>query len=680
LKGVGPKRAAALGRLGIVVVRDLLFHFPRHHEDRRVVPLRALRPGTPAAVRGTVRSFEVSSVGRDLSLGRALLDDGTGTVEAVWFRRRSFKFDAFQSLRTQVTMGASLAVYGGVEWGGRAIQIRVEEQEPGDAGLHIGRWTPVYDLTEGIEARWLRGHIREIVHRWAGEVPDPLPAALRAERGLEGLAESLRGLHFPSDEAERDRARRRLAFDEFFLLELALADVRRRRAVGPPAAPCRPSRVLLSPFRDRLGFDFTPAQKRVINEIFGDMAGEKPMSRLLLGEVGSGKTAVAVSAMLLAVENGLQAALMAPTEILAEQHAVSLRRFLGDLPVRSVLISGRLTVKERAARLAELREGRAQIAVGTHALLENDVAFQRLGLVIVDEQHRFGVRQRATLQGKALSPHALILTATPIPRTLALTVYGDLSVSIIDQLPPGRPGITTRWGSEGEALAAVRRAVAEGRQAFIVFPLVEDSERMDLRAVQSGWERLSRDIFPDLSVGLLHGKMKSAEKEEVMTRFVRGELHVLAATPVIEVGIDVPNATVMVILNAERFGVAQLHQLRGRVGRGRHASHCFLVSHVRAGDSAERLRLLCQQSNGFRLAEEDLKRRGPGEILGEAQHGLPMFKAGNLVTDGPIIEDARAAAEALLEEDKELLRPEHAPLRRFLQDRFGPSRNLGRVG
>ncbi|HRY30648.1 MAG TPA: ATP-dependent DNA helicase RecG, partial [Elusimicrobiota bacterium] len=376
---------------------------------------------------------------------------------------------------------------------------------------------------------------------------------------------------------------------------------------GPPAAALPPTRTLLTPFKTALGFEFTAAQKRVINEIFADMSRTKPMNRLLQGDVGSGKTVVALSAMLLAVENGRQAALMVPTEILAEQHFLTLKKFFNNLPVSWALFSRGVPAAQRRRQEEQLRTGEIQIAIGTHALIQETVAFKDLGLVVVDEQHRFGVLQRAELQRKSQSPHVLIMTATPIPRTLALTLYGDLSTSVIDELPPGRPAITTHWTLEDNAFAAIRQTVKEGKQAYIVVPLVEESEKLDLRAAVKEWERLKTRVFPEFTVGLLHGRMKPQEKEAAMAQFMAGQTHIMVATPVVEVGIDVANATVMMVMDAERFGLAQLHQLRGRVGRGKESSACYLVSDPKSADAAQRMRLICMTQDGFKLAEEDLK-------------------------------------------------------------------------
>lgn len=679
MKGVGPARAKALAKLGLFTVGDLLWHLPRTHEDRRLGgPALWGPPGTPVARAGSVARYESTSAGKNLVVGRAVLAGDGPPFEALWFRRRSYRYDALAALEKKLLPGTRVAVFGPWQRGPHGPEIRVEDQEISAEGLspHMDRWTPVYDLTAGVDGRLVRSLA------WAAmaaveRMDDPLPETLRRAWGFPGLGDALRDYHFPVDPARRDAARRRLAFDEFFLLELALARVRDRRRLGPRAPVCAANRTLLSPFRARLGFDFTPAQKKVIHEIFEDMGRAEPMNRLLMGDVGSGKTVVAVAALLLAVESGRQAALLAPTEILAEQHALGLARLLEGLPVRWALLRGGGPSAQKKKDKAALAAGDIQIAVGTHALLEGDVVFKNLGAVVIDEQHRFGVAQRAALGAKGAAPHTLLMTATPIPRTLAMTAYGDLSVSTIAGRPPGRGPVRTLRATEGEAWAVVSRAVAAGRQAYVVFPLIEESEKSDLRAALEGWNRL-KTLFPGRPVGLLHGRMKSEEKARAMADFSSGRVPILAATPVIEVGIDVPNATTLVVLNAERFGLAQLHQLRGRVGRGAHASECVLVSRA-GGDAAERLALLCRTTDGFVLAEEDLKRRGPGEVLGEAQHGLPDFRAGNLATDGPLIEEARSRATEVLAADPLLARPENGVLAAHLHRRFGARWHLGRV-
>jgi ATP-dependent DNA helicase RecG len=684
LKGVGPRRAQALKNLGIETVGDLLNHFPREHEDRtEKVPIGKAQPGAECTLQGKVEGFEVLPAGKNLAVGKALLKDETGYIWAVWFRRTTPRYDVFESLSRQLSKGAVVMVHGPVERNFHEMQVRVDEHEVvggADAKtLHVGRLVPVYPLTDGVDARWLRELVWDVLQEHGAEVRDYLPSAFLEKHRLAALPWAVQRIHFPTAWTDRDQARRRLAFEEFFFLELALGLARGRREEGPPAAPCTPTREHLTPFRATLGFELTRAQKHVINEIFADMARPKPMSRLLQGDVGSGKTVVALSAMLLAVENGRQAALMAPTEILAEQHFLTLHKFLGRLPLRWGVFTRDLKGKRKAAQLEELRSGKMHIAVGTHALIQEDVEFHKLGLVVIDEQHRFGVRQRAQLQLKGEAAHVLIMTATPIPRTLALTFYGDLSASVIDELPPGRPALTTHWTLEDNALAAVRRAVEQGRQAYVVYPLVDESDKLDLLAAVHEWERLRTAVFPDRRVGLLHGRMKSAEKEDTMSRFVAGDLDILVATPVVEVGIDVANATVMVVMNADRFGLSQLHQLRGRVGRGVHPSACYLVSDPKSQDAAHRMRLICANVDGFKLAEEDLKLRGPGEFLGENQHGLPPFKVGDLVKDGPLIEEAREAAFGLLQTDAQLESPELQPFADELKRRFAGKLQFGQV-
>jgi len=684
LKGVGPKRAALLHKLEIRTLWDILCHYPREHEDRtKVTPVIKAHPGSTVTLKGLSEGFEIIPVGRNLAIGKVLLKDETGFIWAVWYRRTTPRYDVFANWDKKFAKGSSLWIHGPVERYHHETHVRVDEfelaTEKSAIPIHMDRLVPLYPLTEGVDAKGFRELVWQTLQTYTKDIREYLPEPFLEKHRLQHLPEAIRQIHFPDTLAQRDQARRRFAFEEFFFLEMAMAQVRRTRHQNHSALACTPRRTYLTPFRKTLGFEMTNDQKKAVNDIFSDMAQTTPMNRLLQGDVGSGKTVVALSAMLLAVENGQQAVLMAPTEILAEQHFLTLKKFLEGLPLQWALFSRHLTAAQRRRQIQDLEEGRISLAIGTHALLEEDIRFKKLGLVIVDEQHRFGVRQRAILQRKAPNPHVLIMTATPIPRTLALTLYGDLSVSTIRELPPGRPVLTTHWTLEENAFAAVRREVEAGRQAFIVSPLVEESEKMDLNAAVAEWERLRTTVFSQHEVGLIHGRMKPGEKERIMTLFTDNKINILAATPVVEVGIDIPNATIMVILNAERYGLAQLHQLRGRVGRGRFASSCYLVADPKSNDAVRRLKILCETTDGFRIAEEDLQLRGPGEFLGEAQHGLPPFKVGNLVKDIDLIQEARQAAFSLYESDPECRTTEHLFFQKETARRFSGKLGLGQV-
>lgn len=691
LKGVGPSKAQVLEKVDVRTVEDLLLYFPREHQDRRVVLIHDAVPGQKMAFRCEVNAVDFLRSGKMLGQARARLSDGSAEFDAIWFKRLSFKYDVFSAVKRDVVPGRRILVYGAVEMGENGVELKVEDYEPSFAkateGKEPERIVPVYPLTEGISNSWLRSLMSRVVPSSSAKMADPLPAALRQKQQLPEYAQALRSFHFPASWAERDKARERLAFDEFFLLELALAINRNERDQQPKGFSYGIHKNLLSPFRKKLGFDFTPAQTRVINEIFRDLQRPMPMNRLLQGDVGSGKTVVALSAALLAIENGLQVAFLAPTEILAEQHALSIARMFGNLPVATSLLTGSTPKPERKRILSNLRDQKIQLLIGTHAILNDDVSFQKLGLVIIDEQHRFGVRQRARLLAKAGQPDVLIMTATPIPRTLALTIYGDLDVSIIDGSPVGREPIKTFFSPETPALAQIEAELVQGRQAYVVFPLVEESESLSkksgkiVQAATKEFERIQKR-FPGYSVALLHGQMSSEEKKSAMDRFRSGAISVLVATPVIEVGIDVPNATRIAIYNPERFGLSQLHQLRGRVGRGPHSSACLLIHEADTVNEAggDRLAIFCAVQDGFRLAEEDLKLRGPGEFIGEAQHGLPFFRVGDLIKDGLLVSRSREAARSLVAGELSLTLKEFAALNRVLQKRFGTKLQLSRVG
>jgi len=671
LKGVGPKRALLLEHLGVRTVEDLLRHYPRLWQDRHeTADLRLPTATGLVVVRGRVLRAAAIGAGPRLALYKATLATAHGKVECVWFKHLSRRFDVFSALKKEVAEGADLWVVGHADPDLTGIrEIRVDEHYPlSDERwrVHVARLTPIYDLTEGLGQRFLRELVFGALEAHADGVADAVPAELIAKRRLLAAPQALRGLHFPRSDAELEASRARLAYEELLLLELAWILKRRQTNGLAKGHSYEIKRSLLTPFRAGLGFELTAAQKRVINEIFDDLRQPHPMTRLLQGDVGSGKTVVALSALLLAVENGGQGALMAPTEILAEQHRATLDRFLKGLPVRVASLTSRVPKKERAALLEKVAAGEIDIVVGTHAVLEEDVRFKNLLLAVIDEQHRFGVRQRTTLRQKGNLIDLLVMTATPIPRTLALALYGDLDVSTIDEMPPGRTPIKTALAPEAEAFDAARREVAAGRQAYVVYPIIEESARLDLQAAKVEYERLRAQSFPDLKVALIHGAMPPKAKNKVMAEFARGEWQVLVATPVIEVGIDVPNATVMVIQNADRFGLASLHQLRGRIGRGAAESSCFLVADPKTPQALSRLDTMVATADGFRIGEEDLKLRGPGELLGTAQHGELSLQVADLFKDAELLAQARADADELLAGDARLQKPEHALLRRRL--------------
>jgi ATP-dependent DNA helicase RecG len=672
LKGVGPKRAALFQRLGIETVWDLLAHLPRSWERRSETRPQAPPGEGPVVIKGRVAGARVVQAGPRLCMLVAELKcpgfpEG---VEAVWFKRPSRRYDVFAPLKREAAPGCDLWVVGRPEGGLLPPRkVRVEEHyrvEDPRAGLHVGRITPVYPLTEGLCGRFLRECVASALADAGGELRESLPRALVEKRGLLTLPQALPAIHFPRSEAELEEARRRLAYEELLILELAWTIKQRQTRDVDKGFGYEIRRTLLSPFKARLGFDLTGAQKRVINEIFDDMRRPRPMTRLMQGDVGSGKTVVALAAMLLAVENGRQAAFLAPTEILAEQHYWTFRRFLSGLGVKFDLLSSRVSPKQRRSILEKAASGELDIVVGTHALLEGDVAFRRLSLAVVDEQHRFGVRQRATLRSKGHPLDFLLMTATPIPRTLSLALYGDLDVSTIDEMPPGRRYPETRCVDEAEAFAAARSEAAAGRQVYVVFPIISESSAMDLKAATAEHERIRSRVFPELRVALVHGRMPGKRKVGVMEEFARGEWDVLVATPVIEVGVDVPNAAVMIIENAERFGLASLHQLRGRIGRGVDRSFCFLVAGSSSEESSRRISILCETSDGFRISEEDLKLRGPGEVLGTEQHGDLALRVADILRDSDLLLEARADAEELLRSDPALSEEAHRALRRAL--------------
>ena len=680
LAGIGPERAKLLAKLGLTTVEDALFHLPNRHEDRsRLVPLSKIVPADAVTCGGVIRGISPPPQGRRRTPLSVLLGDGSGFLPAVWFNQ--------PYLERVFKRGQRLIVHGKVgRYNNGPLQIQVKDYEIVEDGdddtLHTGRLVPVYRLTHRLTQRPLRALIKRLVDGYAHLVAEPLPDALRARHGLVGVRDALRSGHFPETSAEQVAARRRLVFDDFFLLQLGLA-IRRHRQGRQRGLAMNPPGALAQRLLQSLPFALTGAQERVWREIRTDMAEPYPMNRLLQGDVGSGKTVVAALAMLTALEAGYQAAVMAPTEILAEQHLLTLRTLLGPLGIEVALLTNAVKGKTRAALVTSAADGELRCVVGTHALVQEGVRFRRLGLVVVDEQHRFGVAQRASLRGKGESPDVLVMTATPIPRTLALTLYGDLDVSVLDELPPGRKRVITVARPEskrGRINDFIRDQVTEGRQVYVVCPLVEESEASDLRAATEMAERLQRSVFPDLRIGLLHGRMSFADKERVMRDFKAGTTQILVSTTVIEVGIDVPNASVMLIEHAERFGLAQLHQLRGRVGRGPWKSYCILMSAARSDDARRRIEAMTGSQDGFHIAEVDLSVRGPGDFFGTRQSGLPEFRVADLVRDAAMLEDARREAVAIVSADPRLVEPEHRPLRAALLARWRGKLDLASVG
>jgi ATP-dependent DNA helicase RecG len=698
LRGVGPAIAEKLEAKGLRTAGDLLLNLPRRYEDRRTPRTVADAPvGERSVIAGRIVKAQEAR-GRRRRLEVLVRDDAGGTLVCIWFHYRPSFLQRFPYLAQVLVSGEVREGYRG---GGKVMHhpdVELIDASGEIAGPRdddsFGRVVPVYTDVEGIPPRTFRRIQKRAVDEYVRFVEDVLPEPVRKRRRLLALPEALREAHFPERfAAELARGvpggepRRRLAFEELFLVQLGLA-LRRRGVKVEPGIAFRGLPDAIERIVSAMPWPLTGAQQRAVRTIADDMRKPEPMNRLLQGDVGSGKTAVALCAARIAVEDGYQAALMAPTEILAEQHARSLRMLLRGAPVHVELVTGSLSQRERGHAARLLHSGAAQIVVGTHALAEEATAFHKLGLVIIDEQHRFGVMTRAKLMSKGHRPDVLVMTATPIPRTLALTLYGDLDASVLDELPPGRTPIVTkvyRDAAREKAYEVIRRELKAGRQAYVVLPLVEESEKLaDLKAATKERDRLAMDVFPGLPIGLVHGRQGAAERNDEMERFRRGETKILVATTVIEVGVDVANATVMLIEHAERFGLSQLHQLRGRVGRGAAKSHCLLLTGTSGAEwgpvARKRLKVMEETTDGFRIAEEDLELRGPGEFLGTRQSGLPDFTVAVLARDQTILQEAREEAFALVEEDPDLRKPENAAVREQLLHRWRGRLSLARVG
>ncbi len=659
LQNVGPAHAKKFSKLGIETIRDLLSHFPHRYDDySHLKTVNQLVYGEEVTLILQIIECKTRQTSSRLKLTNVLLGDPTGTIQATFFNQ--------PFLQQQFRPGRKIVISGRVEHDLSRLSFRHPEWEPlSNQLVHTARIVPVYPLTEGITNRWLRRLTKGVVDYWAPRSADPLPESLRAQHKLVDLHSALSEIHFPSSFAKMETARRRLGFEEFLLIQIGVQEKRRkRRELSGNALKVESQQV--SQFLGNLRFELTRAQRRALDEILGDIQQSIPMSRLLQGDVGSGKTVVAAAAMLAAVWNGAQAALMAPTEILAEQHHKTLERVFENLnpKPRVRLLTGSTKIREKEEIRDLLSTGKIDVVVGTHALIQEDVAFMKLVLTVIDEQHRFGVDQRKMIRTKGDHPHLLAMSATPIPRTLWQTLI-DLDISIIDEMPPGRQEIKTHWLGPKErerAYRFIRNQIQEGRQAFVLCPLIEESEAIDAKAAVEEYERLRTEVYPDLRVGLIHGKLRPKEKDEAMTKFRDHELDILVATSVIEVGIDIPNATVMLIEGADRFGLAQLHQFRGRVGRGEHESYCLLLAEESGSTSDERLKIIETIHDGFRLAEEDLKLRGPGHFFGTLQSGEDDFKVAKW-TDMKLLEEALSAAQSLFEHDPELKLAEHQALK-----------------
>jgi ATP-dependent DNA helicase RecG len=671
-------------------VEDLLHYLPMRYEDRSNLALAAsLQDGQTASVEVQVRVGGVIPLkGGRIKMYEFVGTDGSAQVRAFWWNQIY--------LAKVFHRGSRVIVYGEWKWNRYKNYFEVEnpeyeilqddEEDAADAAMHTARRVPVYRKLGDFRTRQLRTIFHHVFEH-LGEIPESLPEDVVARNVLLPRDGALRYAHFPSDDAgidayneARSAAHRRLIFEEFFWLALALGVRKGERVAEPKGEIIEINDRVREAVRSILPFSPTNAQKRALKEIVDDMASEKPMNRLLQGDVGSGKTIVGVQAMVIAVENGYQTALMAPTEILAEQHARNVKRLTGKTPYRVELLTGSLKAKEKRERQEAIAAGDVDIVVGTHALIQEAVQFKKLGLAVVDEQHRFGVLQRAAIRGRGLNPDVLVMTATPIPRSLAMTVYGDLEVSVIDELPPGRTPVKTAVRGEDRRTKIyefIREQIKQGRQAYVVYPIIEESEKLDLRNATEMYENLRAEVFPEFKIGLLHGKMKPAEKEEVMRAFTANETQILVATTVIEVGVDVPNASVMLIEHAERFGLSQLHQLRGRVGRGATESYCILLAQfAKTKEAQERLKIMEETTDGFKIAERDLEIRGPGEVMGTRQSGIPAFRIANIVRDQRLLEQARREAEYLLTERRMTRETDRLIQIVRSQPRFG----LARVG
>ncbi|MFA6321154.1 MAG: ATP-dependent DNA helicase RecG [Candidatus Omnitrophota bacterium] len=670
-KGVGPKKGELLLKLGVETAVDMLYYLPLRYEDRsNLTSIKDLKLGEFYTIEGEIVACNSRIARSGLRFFQATVTDSTGFIHATWFNQPYLK-DYF-------IKGQRVILYGKVELHDKLQILQPEyeilEGEDTDS-IHIGRIVPIYSIVSGLTQKYIRALADAAVLKYCRFLSDKLPTYILAREKLVDIKFAMHNIHFPSTFENLEKAYRRIVFEEFFMLQLALALKKKRFCESEKGLGHKLSGELVDSFRKNLPFEFTEGQKKAIADISGDMSAGKPMNRLLEGDVGSGKTIVAAYALILTVQNGFQGVIMAPTEVLARQHFIALSELLMPLGVNISLLIGGMSQEQKRGVAEEIKSGKTDIVVGTHSVIQESVQFNKLGLAVVDEQHKFGVTQRGILKQKGYNPHVLVMTATPIPRTLALTVYGDLDISMIRELPKGRKPIETYWVEENkrsEAYSFVKEEIEKGRQAYVVCPLIKQGSggRSKAQGATEMFGKLKAEIFPDYTVGLLHGKMSVPEKDKIMKEFKKGKIQILVSTVVIEVGIDVANASVMLIENAESFGLAQLHQLRGRVGRGEHESYCILLADPKTEDAAKRIKAIENTLDGFEIAENDLDIRGPGEFFGTKQHGLPEIKFGNILKDFDIMERARKEAFAVIDRDPVLSEEHHQKLKEGLTSRF----------
>lgn len=669
IKGVGPKKAHLFERLGIENATDLFYYLPRRYEDRsHVIKIKDLKPGQTGTIIGKVLKTNIFTARTGTRIFEIVVAEGNHRVFAVWYNQ-PFMAKVF-------SQGQTVMLYGKYEVE-RHFQIthptfEILDNENNKESLNIGRIVPVYSLTENLTQKYLRKVVYQAIRTQIGNVQDMLPTRIRAKKRLVDSRFAIENIHFPYSSENLERAYRRLVFEEFFILQAVMAI--RRKNIRVMGIKHKVAEGLLSEFERLFTFNFTGEQKKCIKEIEADMSSDKPMYRLLQGDVGSGKTVVSMYALLLSVQNGYQAVMLVPTEILARQHYVTVSKIFMPLGLNVRLLVKGIGQEDRAAIKKELAEGEADIVIGTHSLLQQDIDYRRLGLVVIDEQHKFGVDQRKVLRKKGRNvPDTLIMTATPIPRSLVLTVFGDMDISLLKEKPEGRQPVTTYWIEEDQreaVYAFLRDEITKGHQAFIVYPRIKASDSFDLKSIDRMYDYLQKEVFSDLRIALVHGQLKPGQTKKTMDDFRRKKYDILVATTVIEVGVDIPNVTVMMVEHAERYGLAQLHQLRGRIGRSRHTSFCILMGQPKTDASYQRLSTMTETDDGFEISEKDMDIRGPGEFLGTRQSGLPELKIGNIARDFRVMEEARIEAFSLVEEDPGLKDPRNAGIRQSIVERF----------